>query len=215
LDSWTAVLPPASSGADEPPGRETVECTIYDVDGTKVNAVTVEFPGGTVGVVELEPYASALKLESGMQHGHVEVVSRAGSKHSCRLVGDQCSLLVGEPVLLRSRDSSFLPITLSTQREQLLVAINAGTETAQLSCRLFYGARSPEWNIIIPPNGSKVVSVYDELLVSQDDRSWEKAATQAYLRITSRYQGPVSCFGIERIPGESLEQDVYRTLALT
>ena len=195
--------------------EESDECVIYDVDGVKANTVSVQFPCATVGVVQLEPFLAGLKLESGLQHGHVEVTSRAGTRHICRITSANGAMILGEPVMLRSRDNCFLPITLSTHREQMLVLVNAGTEVAQLTCRLFYGSRSPEWNIVIPPHGSKIISLHDDLLATQDDRSWEKGPTQSYVRVTSRYQGPVSCFAIERVPGETLSQDNYRTLSLS
>jgi hypothetical protein len=208
------AVPPHISG-EASPNQEGIECVIYDVDGVKVNTVTVEFPGSTVGVVELEPFIAGLKLESGLQHGHVEVTSRGGTRHICRITANNSAMQFTEPVLLRSRDNSFIPLTLSSHREQMLVAVNAGTEVAQVTCRLFYGSRSPEWNLVIPPHGSKLVSLHDDLLVTQDDRSWEKGAVQSYIRMTSRYQGPVSCFAMERIPGETFSQDIYRTLSLS
>ena len=195
--------------------RETVDCVLYDMDGTQVNTLSVEFPANTVGVIELEPFISAMKIESGFQYGHVQVASRAGTRHHCRVTSANGAMSLSEPLALRSRDMTFLPLLLSTHREQLLVFVNGGTEVAQVNTRLFYGSRSPEWNIVIPPNGSKVVSLHDDLLASQDDRSWERAPQQSYVRFTSRYQGPVSCFAVERVPGETLSQDVYRTLSLT
>jgi hypothetical protein len=195
--------------------REVVECVLYDMDGTQVNTVSVEFPAHSIGVVQLEPFISAMKIESGFQYGHVQVTSRIGSRHHCRVTTSNGAMQFSEPLALRSRDMSFLPLLLSPHREQMLVFVNAGTEVGQVNTRLFYGSRSPEWNIVVPPNGSKVVSLHDDLLASQDDRSWEKSPQQSYLRFTSRYQGPVSCFAIERVPGESLSQDIYRTLSLT
>jgi hypothetical protein len=208
------AVPPCAPN-EEPAKTEQVECNIYDVDGVKVNTVSVEFPGSTVGVVELEPFISGLKLESGLQHGHVEVTSRGGTRHMCRITSSNGAMQCTEPVLLRSRDSSFIPVTLSAQREQMVVVVNAGSEVAQVTCRLFYGSRSPEWNLVIPPHGSKLVSLHDDLLVTQDDRSWEKGSVQSYIRMNSRYQGPVSCFAVERVPGETFSQDSYRTLSLS
>jgi hypothetical protein len=78
---------------------------------------------------------------------------------------------------------------------------------------LFYGNRAPEWNLDIPANASRLISLESELLSSTEDVSWEKGAIQAYMRIAPRLQASVSCHVIERVPGETPELDTFRCLA--
>ncbi len=196
--------------------REVKSCSttldFFDADGAKTNTVEIAFPANEVGILELEPYMAGIKVEAGVQHSHLSITSPAGTRHLCRLSNGIGVALVQDPLMVRSRESSFIPLVLSAQKEQMLAFVNAGGESAQISCRLFYGNRSPEWNFAIAPFGAKLVSVQEELLASQDDRSWEKGNTQAYVRVTARHQACISCLIVERVPGESIEADQYRCL---
>jgi hypothetical protein len=215
-----SVVPPSS--ATEPPSALTEEhlkvkpCAttldFFDADGAKTNTVEIEFPADEVGLIELEPFMAGIKVEGGVQHSHLAITSPAGTRHLCRLSNGVGVALVQDPLMVRSRESSFIPLVLSAQKEQMLAFVNAGGESAQVSCRLFYGNRSPEWNFVVAPFGAKLVSIQEELLASQDDRSWEKGSTQAYVRITARHQACISCLIVERVPGESFETDQYRCL---
>ena len=121
--------------------------------------------------------------------------------------------MVQDPLLIRSRESCFIPVTLGSQKEHMLALVNGGVEVAQLSVRLFYGNRSPEWNVVIPPHGAKLIPLQDELLAGQDDRSWERTALQAYVQVSARHQSLLTSMVVESMPGESLPQDIYRCLA--
>jgi len=192
--------------------RQNIFLEVYDVDGSRTNSVEVECPGTAVSVIELEPFLGGIKLEGGLQHGHLAVTTPVGARCVCRLASDGGVAFIQDPLPIRSRESCFIPITLATLRDQMLTLVNGGTEVAQVMCRLFYGNRSPEWTLVVPPLGTKIVSVHDELLADQDDRSWEKNPLQGYIRITPRHQSFVTCGVIERVPGESRELDHYRFL---
>ena len=172
----------------------------------------VEFPAGEVGIIELEPYTSALKMQGGVAHGHVKVTSPPGTRHLCRQMIGSSVTLYQDPVQIHYRESSFLPLIVGGRREHMLVLVNAGEEEAQIACRLFYGNRSPEWALAVPGNGSRIISVENDLLATTDDRAWEKGALQSYLRLTGRHQSPIAGHIIERTLGESPDQDSYRCL---
>lgn len=193
-------------------GRVKTDLEIFDLDGTLVNSVQVEFPCGEVGIIELEPYTSALKMQGGVAHGHVKVTSPLGTRHLCRQMIGSSVALYQDPAQVHHRESVFLPLIVGGRREHMLVLVNAGEEESQISCRLFYGNRSPEWALAVPANGSRVVSVENDLLATTDDRAWEKGALQSYLRLTGRHQAPISGHVIERTLGESPDQDSYRCL---
>jgi hypothetical protein len=208
--STTLLVVPALG--DDGDVRTVTTLEFFDVDGVKTNSVEVEFPSEEVGIIELEPFAANLKMEGGVQHGHVAISSPSGTKHLCRLSIGQNACMLPEPLLLRARESCFLPVVLASRREHMLVMVNAGLETAQISARLFYGHRSPEWNLTVPPNGAKLVPMEDELLSSADEKGWDKGTVQGYLRLSSRHQAAITCFMIERMAGEAVDQDVYRCL---
>lgn len=193
-------------------GRVKTDLEIYDLDGTQVNSVQVEFPAGEVGIIELEPYTSALKMQGGVAHGHVKVTSPPGTRHFCRQMIGASVALYQDPAQINYRESAFLPLIVGGRREHMLVLVNAGAEESQIACRLFYGNRSPEWALTVPGNGSRVISIENDLLATTDDRAWEKGALQSYLRLTGRHQSPIAGHIIERTLGESPDQDSYRCL---
>ena len=205
------AAPPGMAG--EQGGCTATNLSIFDVDGEKVNEVTVEFPAGEVGVIELEPFCQSLKLQGGVAHGHLAVSSPEGTRHVCRQsIGGSVSLLQ-DPVVTKGRENSFTPLIIGARREHQVVLVNASSESAQVAIRLFYGNRAPEWNVEVPGNASRLISLETELLQSTEDASWEKGAIQAYMRISPRLQASVTCHLIERVPGETSEQDAFRCLA--
>lgn len=64
---WVARPPFFSStlllACEEGEGRVTTTLTLFDVEGVQINEVEVEFPAGEVGIVELEPFSAALKMQ--------------------------------------------------------------------------------------------------------------------------------------------------------
>lgn len=200
-----------AAGGDEP--RVVTRLELFDADGDKVNDVTVEFPVGEVGVIDLEPFSQALKSQGGVSHGHLAVSSPDGTRHLCRQTIGGSVALLQDPLLTKGREASFTPLIIGARREHQIVLVNASSEPAQVAIRLFYGNRAPEWNLDIPANASRLVSLESELLSSTEDVSWEKGAIQAYMRIAPRLQASVSCHVIERVPGETPELDTFRCLA--
>lgn len=214
---WVARPPFFSStlllACEEGEGRVTTTLTLFDVEGVQVNEVEVEFPAGEVGIVELEPFSAALKTQGGVAHGHLAVSSPVGTRHLCRQSIGGSTAMMQDPIMIKGRESSFIPLIIGAQREHQVVLVNASPEAAQVLVRLFYANRAPEWTVNIPANASKLISLEQELLNTSEDTSWEKGALQAYMRVAVRQQATVSCHIIERIPGESAEQDAFRCLA--
>jgi hypothetical protein len=101
-------------------------------------------------------------------------------------------------------------LVIGGQREHLVALVNAGLETAQLTVRLFYGNRSPEWNLTLPPNGCKLLALEAELLSDADDKAWEKGPLQAYIRLSARHQTVFTSQVFERVPGDTADLDSYR-----
>jgi hypothetical protein len=152
----------------------------------------------------------ALKMQGGVRHGHVALTSAAHSRHVCRHALHRQVSLSRSPTVVRSRESCFVPLVVGGQREHLIALVNAGLETAQLTLRMFYGNRSPEWNLTLPPNGCKLIALEGELLSDADDRAWEKGPLQSYIRLSARHQTVFTCLVFERIPGDTPELDSYR-----
>lgn len=216
---WVAAPPLYSSTLLVAPGIDTsgqrraqTRLEIFDLDGTQVNSVEVEFPASEVGFVELEPFTAALKMQGGVAHGHLKVTSPPGTRHLFRQTIGSSVVLYQDPVPVASRESSFIPVVIGGRREHMVVLVNAGEEEGQIACRLFYANRSPEWTLTVPANGSRVLSLENELLASADQKVWEKGAVQAYVRLSGKQQSPIAGHLIERALGESPEHDQYRCL---
>lgn len=193
-------------------GRVSTSLDLFDVDGEKINSIEVQFPASEVGVVELEPFAAGLKMQGGIAHGHICVRSPRGTRHLLRQSVGSNVCVYHDPAPVKARESAFIPVVLGGRREHMLVLVNASEEEGQVGCRFYYGNRSPEWTLTIPPRGSRVLSVESEMLASADDRAWEKGSLQAYLRLTGKHSAPISGQIIERVLGESPEQDTFRCL---
>ena len=210
LYSRTLLVAPGADSSGQ--GRATTRLEIFDTDGTQVNSVEVEFPSSEVGFVELEPFTAALKMQGGVAHGHLKVTSSEGTRHLFRQSIGSSVVLYQDPVPVASRENSFIPVVIGGRREHMVVLVNGGAEEGQIACRLFYGNRSPEWTLTVPGNGSRVLSLENELIASADQKAWEKGALQAYVRLSGKLQSPIAGHIIERTLGESPEQDLYRCL---
>jgi hypothetical protein len=210
--SFSSTLFVSAEDQSATEGKISTALEIFDVDGVKVNTVDVEFPANEVGVIELEPFAAGLKMQGGIAHGHVRIRSPRGTRHLLRQsVGSSVSVY-HDPAPVKARESAFIPVVLGGRREHMLVLVNASEEEGQIGCRFYYGNRSPEWTLTIPARGSRVLSIESEMLASADDRAWEKGALQAYLRLTGKHDAPISGHIIERVLGETAEEDTFRCL---
>lgn len=202
-----------SGGAVGDPGAVLpVACELYDVDGVHVQSFSVEFPEREAGIIELEPFLSGLKAQSGLPHGHLVVTSRAGSKHILRQQMGTHVDFITTPTTIKSREMTFMPLLLGVRREHLITLLNVSDSAGEIVIRLLYGSRSPEWNVSIPARGTRVVSLEHELLSTFDDTSWQKGVVQGYLRASPRAQTEIAFQMIERYPGESEDQEHVRCL---
>ena len=210
LFSTTLFVGTSSDVEQKSQARSVIE--IFDVEGTKVNTVEVEFPAGEVGVIEMEPFVAGLKMQGGVAHGHLSISSPLGTRHLCRQSIGGNVALYQDPVPVRQKESSFVPVVVGGRREHMVALVNHGAEEGQIACRLFYGNRSPEWTVTVPGNGSRLLFLEGDFLATSDDRVWEKGAVQAYVRFSGKQTSPIAAHIIERSMAESPEHDSYRCL---
>jgi hypothetical protein len=188
------------------------ELELYDVEGTPVQKFSVEFPEREVGVIELEPFVSGLKMQAGIPQGHLVVKTPPGTRHFFRQqIGEHVDL-INTPTPIKSREMTFLPLLLGSRREHLVTLLNVGSEVGQVVVRLLYGTRSPEWTVHIPAYGCRTISLEHELLASFDDSSWQKGVVQGYVRISPRAQSEIVFQMLERLPGETEEKESFRCM---
>ena len=208
----SSTLLVAPLGTVETGGTTRTTCQIFDVDGAALDDFEVEFPAHEVGVIELEPFVTGIKMQGGLSQGHLIVTSSREVRHFCRQqIGDHFDI-VSAPRLIASREASFVPLILGGNRDHIVSLLNASDEVAQIGVRLFYGARSPEWSLSVPARGCGTVSLEDQLLADFDDTSWKKSAVQGYIRVSPKGGATVATQVIERIPTEGAESEQFRCL---
>lgn len=206
---FSSTIMVASGASDSGAGTIKVSCELFDVDGTPAQQFQVEFPEREVGIIETEPFTSGLKMQGGIVQGHLVVRSRSRTTHICRQQLGEHVGIISAPRAILNREMGCMPMLLGSRREHLVVLLNASPESGSAVIRLLYGTRSPEWTVQIPGNGCRVISVEHELLSSFDDSSWQRGVVQGYLRVSPRAQA-MTCQMIERLPGETEQQESFR-----
>ncbi len=202
----------ASGTAGEPKALIEAECDLFDLEGVFIQSFKVEFPESDVGVIELEPFISPLKLVLGFPQGHLVVKSRSDTRHLVRQAIGQSAEVVTPPRVISGREMAFVPLVLGPRRNHIVVIVNTLSEAAQVNIRLMYGERSPEWSVDIPASGCRAIPLELELLSGFDDTSWQRGVVQGYLRLSPRGNSAVSCQVVEQLPGEDGSQELIRTL---
>lgn len=169
---------------------------LYDCDGALVNQVELQFPAGKLVVLPLVEFAEGLKLESGLRYGQLVVSAPSENLINCKIHGGDWAGSCSDNQSLSVDKSIFFPITLSEERSYVLAFCNASKSIAQLKGRLFFGKRTPEFNCVLPPLGSRIVSVNSQF--SEFTAVPPGKELQAYLRLTSRERSLIGVQLIER-----------------
>ena len=182
----------------------------FDADGAMVNEVSLLLPRGKASCFELGPFLSSAKLEGGLQHGLLEVSSTVVSSAECRMQALRSSSRLGAPTPLTNRKSTFLPVGLSKEREQLVVLTNYADERVAVKCRFFKGKRNPEFDVILPAKGSRVFGVRSEFADYIDLTRDE--VQDAYVRLSTRSEGVVGVQLLERIASKR-ETGVFTSIS--
>jgi hypothetical protein len=210
---FSSTILVASPGGGESNSSIAVKAELFDVEGVAIRTFTVEFPAREVGIIELEPFMTGLKMQSGLLQGHLVVTSEAGTQHFCRQqVGHHIQILPA-PIPTKAREMTCIPLLLGARREHLLMFVNTSRDPGQVVVRLLYGARSPEWTVQVPGYGCRTVALEHELLSTFDDITWQKGVVQGYVRISPKAQSEVACQLLERMPNDGEEQESYRCIS--
>lgn len=204
---------PVTDDDGELPRRETITAEIYDVDGALTNSVTLEFPHSETGILELAPLMGGCKISHGLQQCHVVLKSGSETRCAVRYQSLTDSFVAAELLAVRPREPSFVPLAISNLKEQVMALVNCQTEPAQLNCRMYYGTRTPELNVVIPPLGVKLVSIDADLLEAQDIRVPPNEVVQSYLRFHLKNSGLLGVQILERGFESGADQEIYRALA--
>lgn len=215
--STNIIATPYAAHSDEDPydpaRTETVSAEIYDVDGALTNSVSLEFPHSETGILELAPVMGGCKIASGLQQAHVVLKSGSETRFAVRYRSSSESIIASELLAVRAREPAFVPLSVSNLREQVMALVNCHSEPAQLNCRMYFGSRTPELNVVVPPFGARLVSIDAELLEAQDLRVPANELVQSYLRFNLKNSGLIGVQILERVFENGADQEVYRALA--
>ncbi len=198
---------------DERQGEDSPrsEIDIYDCDGELINSLKFQFPENEVGLVELDPFLGACKLESGLKHAHLVVRSQVkGVSHQCRMISQEHAAILGPTFSMFPVLPVFFPVTFESGKSHLVVMVNYGLEPAPVRCRLFFGSRTPEVVVQVPGNGARIIGIEGEF--SDCAEKAQEKSIQSYLRLTTRSESGVGCQLIERSEGVK-ESNAFYSLA--
>lgn len=181
---------------------------LYDADGALVNEIAYQVAPTQVGILELHTLMEAVKYESGIKHGWVDVVSECPSKIYCRLHARSVATLMGELHSIGSQQRVCFPLSLGQHRSSYLAVVNFSKETSAVRCKLFVGKRSPEILLSIPGSGSRLISLDAEF---PEYKELTESIVQGYVRVSPRSDSPFGVQLIERSEG-SKDDGLFGTL---
>ncbi|NLF26069.1 MAG: hypothetical protein GX589_10495 [Deltaproteobacteria bacterium] len=175
----------------------TSAVAVFDPDGEKINEASVSFSPGSVGTLEVDMLLGACKLEAGLKHGHLRVVSPPGCRHLCRIYARERGAIMGEPQQIGAGQAGFFPVVFGTDRFPYVALVNHGSNSAVVKSRLFCGNRTPESEYLVPAMGARIVALaaeFDEYVQSQGEKQ-----IHAYLRLSVKDAVMLGAQLIERI----------------
>jgi hypothetical protein len=215
FESTLFVAPPFVDRSACGAGEETTgtfvasSVTLFDADGGVVNEFTVEVEPGRVGIVELDQFLGGCKLESGLRHAQMRVVSPPGTRQLCRLHGRAGAQIVEESSRLTRQRSVFFPVRLAPQLEHVVCFINLGGEPAVAKCRLLVGNRTPEVFVEVPANGARLLSLTTEF--GDFGAGGGGDGAQAYVRLSTKGDAVLGAQVLQRVVArdERVDNDAY------
>lgn len=206
----TLFLIPAAGAVEEETESEAATIKVHDCDGQLVNELVIESPRREVGCIELDSCLGMVKLEGGLKHAHLVVTSGVGTSHLCRINNRSSAAMLGSSDLFSSGRATFFPALFGADRTMMIALTNHGHEVASAKIRLFAGSKMPETTCVIPPMGSRLVSLEAEF--SEVVPSKTVGGTQGYVRLSTRSEQSIGAQLIERTQSQSGE-DVYLALS--
>jgi len=201
IESYLIFIPP--QGLSTP---ASALLSFFDADGALANEAEITAVPGQPTVLEMGQFLGSCKLESGIRHGHLVVQSPSSAWCGCRLLSGASASILGEADVVSSQRAGFMPVVFSGSRHPLLCAVNHSQEEAHLRCQLFFGARIPETELTIAPNGVRLLALDVEFETSLPKDGAK--SLRAYLRFGARGSGIIGVQVLELYPGPKNEEFV-------
>ncbi len=167
-------------------GETISTVTVRDADGAIVNEASIGHQG--LSVFDLASAVLNVKLESGLRHGTVEVVSSA--RASMRFFNKSFSRFFEPARVIAADCAQFAPVTLGKNIENLVCLLNCSDADATVRVRLILAKRNPDTLVTIPARGTRIMCVEREFS-EITERAIEEKTTRAYVRVSLRSELPV------------------------
>jgi hypothetical protein len=177
-----------SRGNDSVTDSNSVSFAVYDADGQKVNNAKVECLPGTTVITPLEPFLSSCKLESGLRHASLEVLSKPSETSiQCRLHSPLGSFF-SKPVLNLSEGVlGFFPFSCEEGVTNILVIINTSDSAQVIKYRWFCLDKSKEETCEVAPRSTRLIQI--EGLLLESGLIENKKVLQGYVRVGGKNPG--------------------------
>lgn len=191
------------------PAETEHKINFFDADGELINEVVTVFPAGECNFLELDPFLEACKLEGGLKHGRLQILSPQGTRHILRISGRHNACMSSPTLAVSGSRGAFFPIALSRDQSFMVAAVNESDVEGQLRVRLFAGTRAPEVMAIIPPRGARIISIPAEFPSHIPDGQGRQ---QAYIRLGTTTDAVIGVQLIERNDSVA-DRETYSSLS--
>ena len=167
-------------------GETNSVVTVRDADGAIVNEAAIVHRG--LAVFDLASAVLNVKLESGLRHGTLEVLSEAQA--SMRFFNKSFSRFFEPARVITADCAQFAPVTLGSNIENLVCLLNCSDQESTVRVRLILAKRNPDTLVTIPARGTRLMCVEREF-GEITNRAIEEKTTRAYVRVSLRSEQPV------------------------
>jgi hypothetical protein len=186
-------------GSNLSPEEQRADLQLFDCEGELVNELTVTFPAGELHTIDIGSLLQRCRLQNGFPHGQLVVSSASGTTHALHVHSKNQGTLVPNTPAFDEDHPSFIPIRLGTSRDTFVALVNTRRESAAVTLRLISGKRSPETICVLPPLGSRMISIYSEFPEFVESR----AHGLAYIRLRTRTSWAIGSFFFEQVGSDA------------
>ncbi len=161
-----------------------IKLEIFDADGHSANRAQIEFQQNVVGLLELSPYLSTMKLQAGLRHGLLTVNHPLGMSLLLRLSNrDRSTLVQAGSVITRSAPRA-LPVHVQENRMSCLSLVNIDDRPTSVRAKIMLGKRSPELMFELAPRESRVIDLIGECAREIGEEA-RLLSGRGYVRVTT------------------------------
>lgn len=170
---------------------EDLTLSVFDVDGNKVNNITVNCSESGNQVTPLEPFLASCKSESGFRHAVVAIDDLPSNVTvQCRLHSPLGSHVNNPLLVLNDGQNGFFPFTIEEGVTNLLALINPTDQTQSVRYRWYSADKSKEDICDIAPRATRLLHI--EAVIAESAMFSDKKMIHGYMRVAAKASGSVA-----------------------